>query len=115
MLTERAPRKAALRAEFQQSDLLVVLPVPADDRLQEQAKAIALALSEETTARVQAACATFLGIAANFYGVEKPGIHVLAARPLRVREGGWASELFGTILRKPCRSEFGCVRLYASK
>ena len=33
--------------------------------------------------------------AADFYGVERPGIRVLAARPLRVREGGWASELFG--------------------
>jgi hypothetical protein len=95
MLTDRAPRKAALRAEFQQSDLLSHLPVPPDNRLQEHAKAIAWALGEETTARVQAACAAFLRTAADFYRVEKPGIRVLAARPLRVREGGWASELFG--------------------
>jgi hypothetical protein len=32
---------------------------------------------------------------ADFYGVARPQIRVLAARPLRVREGGWATELFG--------------------
>ena len=44
MLTERAPRKVALRVEFQKSDLLTSLPLPADNRLHEQAKSIALAL-----------------------------------------------------------------------
>ena len=34
-------------------------------------------------------------VAADFYQVQKPGVRVLAARPLRVREGGWSSELFG--------------------
>lgn len=95
MLTERAPRIAALRAGFEQSDLLTRLPVPEDDRLPEQAKLIASALAEASMARMQPACAAFLNVAAEFYGVSKPGIRVLAARPLRVREGGWASELFG--------------------
>jgi hypothetical protein len=95
MLTERSPRKAALSAEFRRSDLLTSLPVPADERLREQAKFIAGALEEGSGARLHAGCAGFLRAAADFYGVEAPGIRVLAARPLRVREGGWASELFG--------------------
>jgi hypothetical protein len=95
MLTERAPRNAAWREEFRKSDLLTSLPVPSDDRLVEPAKSIALALTEGATASLLSACATFLSVAADFYGVPGPGIRVLAARPLRVREGGWASELFG--------------------
>ncbi|HTS68966.1 MAG TPA: hypothetical protein VMO17_08270 [Terriglobia bacterium] len=95
MLTERAPRSAALRKEFLRSDALASLPVPPDGRLVEAAKTIASALEEGTPSCLQPACAEFLISAANFYGVEKPGIRVLAARPVRVREGGWASELFG--------------------
>lgn len=95
MLTERAPRNAALRAEFQRSDLLASLPLPPDNRFHELAKSITSALEAETTAGIQPVCAEFLRVAAGFYGVEKPGIRVLAARPIRVREGGWASELFG--------------------
>ena len=95
MLTECAPKNPALRAGFLQSDLLASLPVPADNRLQDLAKPIAAALETGTPTGLQPVCAEFLRIAADFYGVEKPGIRVLAARPIRVREGGWASELFG--------------------
>jgi hypothetical protein len=95
MLTERAPRNPALRAEFLKSDSLTSLPVPPDDRLRELAKSMTSALKEGTATGVHAACVGFLGVAAEFYEVGRPGIRVLAARPLRVREGGWASELFG--------------------
>ncbi len=95
MVTERAPRKTQLRAEFLKSDSLTSLPLPDDDRLRELAPNLAAALQGATPRQVLAVCATFLNIAADFYGVERPGISVLAARPLRVREGGWASELFG--------------------
>src|SRR5580704_3486786 len=95
MLTERTPRNTKLRAEFLKSDLLTTLAVPPDERLQKQARSIALALKEGARADMQPLCALFLSAAADFYRVQSPGIHVLAARPLRVREGGWASELFG--------------------
>ena len=48
-----------------------------------------------TRDRVGEACAAFLREAASFYGVRPPEVRALAARPLRVREGGWATELFG--------------------
>ncbi len=40
-------------------------------------------------------CNEFLTAFAKFYGVRAPEVRALAARPIRVREGGWASELFG--------------------
>ena len=95
MLTERAPRSTALRAEFLKSEMLTSLPVPADNRLCGQANSLAAALAEGTAADLRRVCAEYLSAAADFYGVERPEIRVLAARPVRVREGGWASELFG--------------------
>ena len=44
---------------------------------------------------IRDACADFLTATANFYSVRTPLIKALAARPLRVRESGWSSELFG--------------------
>jgi len=95
MLTERAPRRVALRSEFARSDLLLTLAAPQDERLRELAKLMAVALKEGVVPDLQRLCREFLNVAAEFYEVEKPGILVLAARPLRVREGGWATELFG--------------------
>ena len=48
-----------------------------------------------TRVAVQSACAEFMSAASEFYGVPKPTVSALAARPIRVREGGWATELFG--------------------
>lgn len=95
MLTENVPRRSALRAEFQRSDLLTSLPLPADGRLRVPADSLAAALKDGANAGVHAACAKFLSIAADFYAIDQPKVRVLAARPLRVREGGWASELLG--------------------
>jgi len=84
-----------LRTEFLKSDLLTSLPVPADDRLCAQAASLASALEEGAVAGLRRVCAGYLSVAADFYGVVRPQVSVLAARPVRVREGGWASELFG--------------------
>jgi hypothetical protein len=95
MLTERAPRNAALRGEFLKSDLLTSLPVPPDDRLRAPANSLALALEGGAAEDLHRACAYYLSVAADFYSVARPEVRVLAARPLRTREGGWTSELFG--------------------
>jgi hypothetical protein len=94
MITDRPPRKATLSAEFYASDQRIELPVPADARLQIRAKAIAMALASGKTAALLHACSEFLRVASDFYKVVPPGIRVLAARPLRVYEGG-SMELFG--------------------
>jgi hypothetical protein len=95
MVTDRPPRKKTLQAEFAASDLLEVLEAPADDRLIVPAREIEMALKAGEGPPVRRSCAGFLAAAADFYGVRAPQLRVLAARPLRVREGGWATELFG--------------------
>ena len=95
MLTDRPPLKAAALAGFVESDRLGSLAVPPDDRLRRHGESIESAMKGGTNAVVRHACAEFLNAASDFYSVQMPGIRVLAARPLRVREGGWATELFG--------------------
>jgi hypothetical protein len=95
MLTEHPPRHAALLAQFLESDELCRLEVPQDDRLRAPAKSIEGALRAGKSAAVRDACAEFLRAASDFYRVPAPAVRVLAARPVRVREGGWATELFG--------------------
>ncbi len=95
MLTDRPPRLKALLAEFCASDQLAMLELPQDGCLRGPAKAIEAAMKAEERNAVRKACTEFLTAAADFYNVPKPAIRVLASRPLRVREGGWSSELFG--------------------
>jgi hypothetical protein len=93
MLTDTPPRKAD-RAGFQKSDRIRTLDLPQDGRLPSIAKSIQSAMEAGAPADVRRACADFLKAASEFYDVPDCGIRVLAARPLRAREG-WTTELFG--------------------
>jgi hypothetical protein len=95
MVTDRPPRHSKSLRQYRESEGLKALELPADTRLSESARLIESLMKEGTCAQVAEACATFLAQAASFYGVRPPEIRALAARPLRVREGGWATELFG--------------------
>ena len=82
-------------AGFLESDRLTTLELPCDNQLQELARSIESAMKGGTPAATRRACNEFLTASAKFYGVRAPEVRALAARPIRVREGGWASELFG--------------------
>lgn len=93
MLTDRPPSNPALRAQFLASDQLTKLEVPGDDRLLLHAKSIECALKDAGRTAMLRACSNFLNAASGFYAVKPPEVRILAARPLRVREGG-SIELF---------------------
>jgi hypothetical protein len=95
MFTDRGPRKPALLADFRKSDENRELSLPQDNRIAIFAKAIESSLESGAIAPVRHSCAELLSILADFYKVETPTTRVLAARPIRSREGGWAMELFG--------------------
>jgi hypothetical protein len=94
MVTDPPPRKPRLLSEFLGSDQHVRLRVPEDPRLITRAGAIESAMQSGKPAAIAYACNDFLSVAADFYKVQRPEVRVLAARPLRVREGG-SIELFG--------------------
>jgi hypothetical protein len=95
MVTDPIPRLAQLRSEYEKSDAMSRLALPDDDRLLIAARCIEEALATEEVTPVRKACGMFLASAAEFYGVAVPAVRVLRARPIRVREGGWGTELFG--------------------
>ncbi|HEX5412006.1 MAG TPA: hypothetical protein VFZ27_09100 [Terriglobia bacterium] len=95
MLTDRKPRKRALLADFIKSDESRTLDLPQDDRLKTLSASLEAALKAGATRPVGLLCEKFLTNAADFYNVERTPIRVLAARPVRSREGGWGYELFG--------------------
>lgn len=92
MLTDAAPRKA--HSAFLESDRITTLDLPQDEKLLNSSKSIELAMKSETNVAVRHTCTEFLDATSEFYRIPTCGVHVLAARPLRVRED-WASELFG--------------------
>ncbi len=87
MVTDRIPQKAKLRVEYERSDQLRHLELPADYRFRTPATAIEVVLDAEQSSQVRKTCSEFVAVAADFYGVARPQIRVLAARPLKVREG----------------------------
>lgn len=95
MFTDRPLTNDALLTQFRESDRLGSLDLPLDDRLRKRAARVESAMKSAEGKGVRRACVDFLAAAANFYHVSEPKVRVLAARPLRVHEGGSATELFG--------------------
>jgi hypothetical protein len=95
MVTDRPPANRKSLDQFRQSDELTRMELPPNGTFWELAGVIGSVMKEGTRDQVRRACADFLNAAASFYRVPAPEIRALAARPLRVREGGWQIELFG--------------------
>ena len=95
VVTDSIPKSRLLQAEYQKSDVTRGLQVPPDDRLLKAARSIEEALATEEAAVVREACVAFLAEAAEYYGVSVPQVRVLRARPIRARESGGGTELFG--------------------
>jgi hypothetical protein len=93
MLTDAPPRTRNLRL-FLESDRLITLPLPDDDRFSRIASRIEAAMKAGEIRAVRLASEELLHAAADFYGVRRCEVRVLAARPLRVREYS-TTELFG--------------------
>src|SRR3984893_3569539 len=95
MVTDRPPASGKSLSQFRQSEELTNIELPPGPKLADRSQVIESVAKEGSRAEVRAACAEFLDAAAAFYNVKAPEVRALAARPLRVREGGWQIELFG--------------------
>jgi hypothetical protein len=95
MVTDRPPATGKSLSQFRQSEELTSIELPPSPKLANLAHVIESVMKEGSRDEVRAACAEFLDAAAAFYNVKAPEVRALAARPLRVREGGWQIELFG--------------------
>ncbi|HWE26291.1 MAG TPA: hypothetical protein VG496_20310 [Myxococcales bacterium] len=94
-MTDRPPRSTQARREFDRSDALLRLPLLPDAReLQVRAVLFEKVLASADRRGVHAAGESILDLLARTYGIGKPKLRVLGARPRDVWEGGHF-ELFG--------------------
>jgi hypothetical protein len=95
MVTDPLPRTARLRKQHEASDARPSLALPEAGPLQAATRALGAALVTEDRAQVKAVGAAMLELLARFYGVSRPRLAVLGARPRQVVEGYLSYELFG--------------------
>jgi hypothetical protein len=93
MFTDAPPGKTN-RLAFLESDQLRSISLPDQGSLLTIAKSIEQAMHAQNVSDVRGSCLEFLTVCSGFYKVPNCELRVLAARPLRVREG-WSTELFG--------------------
>ncbi|HYS09934.1 MAG TPA: hypothetical protein VEP66_14395 [Myxococcales bacterium] len=95
MVTDRPPRSGEARREFDRSDALVKLePLPEAGELHTRAALLEKAIATGDARKVKAGGESVLELLARTYGIGRPALRVLGARPRSVWEGGH-TELFG--------------------
>gem|GEM_PF-233210 len=94
MQTDKPPKHVKRKEEYLRSDDLKVIELPPAEPFRTLALKIKAAMATEKTRAVQEACGELLNALADFYGVQKPGIKVLNARPLKSTDN-WVWETFG--------------------
>ena len=95
MITDPVPRAAARRREYDRSDAIVTVPLPADARVQTLTRALAEAMEVGEPAPVQQAGTALLAELSAFHRVPVPPLRVLGVRPHRVTAGVCTYQLFG--------------------
>jgi len=95
VVTDRPPRGARARRSFDESDALTALrPLPPASELQRQTALLRDAVATGEARSVRVAGESLLELLARTYGIGRPALRVLGARPRSVWEGGHF-ELFG--------------------
>jgi len=89
------PRLAARRREYERSDALVTIPLPAAEAVQGMARALAEAMAAEHAPTVERAGLALLTSLSEFHGIAVPGLRVLGVRPHKVVSGVCTYQLFG--------------------
>ena len=95
MQTDKKPRRTGLLRQFEASDVLKEIQVPASEDLLPLARAVARASEAESIPDLERACLEFLNLVSGFYEVSTPALRLLGPRPHKTYEGRLSSELFG--------------------
>ena len=95
MVTDRLPSAAAKRREFERSDAIDRLLLPAEELVQPLARSLAESMEADELAPIEKTATRLLTALAEFYDVPVPGLKVLGVRPHRITEGVCTYQLFG--------------------
>jgi hypothetical protein len=95
VITDRAPTTAGLRREYDKSDALCAIALPAATDVQPLTRALAEAVATGDRTVIRRAAVSLLDALARFYRVPVPSLRVLGVRPHRVTAGVCTYQLFG--------------------
>jgi hypothetical protein len=95
VITDPPPRAAKRRAEFEKSEGITRIPLPAPELTRAATQRLTQAMAGGETPPVRAACVALLGELARFYQVPMPEVKVLGVRPHVVTAGVCTYQLFG--------------------
>ena len=95
MITDPQPRSEARRREYDRSDALATMPLPAPEPIQALARTLAEAMAVGETTPVRIAGEALLAALSGFYKVPVPSLRVLGVRPHKVTRGVCTYQLFG--------------------
>jgi len=95
VITDPQPRSEARRREYDRSDALVTMPLPAPEQIQTLTRTLAEAMAAGETTPVRRAGEALLAALAGFYKVPVPTLKVLGVRPHKVTSGVCTYQLFG--------------------
>jgi hypothetical protein len=86
MITDRPPRTAIEKQEYERSDNLSTIQLPPPAALRQQAKLLETALKEDDRVSVRLACKAISKEFASAFGIPAAPIRILGARPVEVIE-----------------------------
>jgi hypothetical protein len=95
VITDPQPRSESRRREYDRSDALATMPLPAAEPIQALSRVLADAMAVGETAPVRVAGDALLVALSGFYKVPVPGLRVLGVRPHKVTRGVCTYQLFG--------------------
>lgn len=86
MITDRVPKRAALKDEYRRSEQLLSITLPPSDTLRQLAQQLEQALSQEDRKKIEVVCNQIAAAVAANFQVKTPKVRVLGARPLEETE-----------------------------
>jgi hypothetical protein len=94
MITDRVPKKATSKTEYQRSDDMRIIELPPLTPLRAHVAHLKESLAADDRKEVQVACNAIASAVAKSYKVPVPPVRVLSVRPLKVTENS-TYETFG--------------------
>jgi hypothetical protein len=106
VITDKLPRRVALKDEYRRSDAMKTLVLPPAGKLRQYARELEEALQREERRDIEEVCNAIADAVSVSFDVEAPTVRVLGARPLE-EDGEWVDETFGDYNFKTA-----CIRLW---
>jgi hypothetical protein len=95
VITDRVPVARGSRLEFEKSDALCTIALPAATEVQPLTRALSEAVATGDRTLIRRAAISLFDALARFYSVPLPSLRVLGVRPHRVTAGVCTYQLFG--------------------